>query len=1006
MKERWRIALLVGIMVVVLAAVSAVSMTMLYRAAIREQEDRLSEIARSVVRHYEEAARLEGIPPGAMGAVDDETLHDLLERHTDYLPKTRTGEVVVARRERGTIIFLLLKTSYKGAGPETMSLDSTQAQPMRRALMGLSGTMIGTDYHGKEVLAAYEPAPALGLGVVAKIDLSEIRAPFIRAGITAGIAALILAVGASVTFLKVSAPIIRKIDESEERFRMFVESAPDAIFVQTDYRFAYVNPAAVRLYGAPSAGALLGKPVMERFHPDYHRVIAERIKGLNVNHVSQPSIDQRHIRLDATLVDVSVSGVPVRYEGKDGALIFVRDITERKRAEAIDQARIRLLEFSIAHSLDEFLTGTLDEIEALTGSTIGFYHFLLPDQKTLSLQNWSTNTLNKMCTAEGKGSHYDISDAGVWVDCVHERRPVIHNDYPSLPHRRGMPAGHAPVLREIVVPILRGDCITAIIGVGNKLGDYNEGDTAIVSKVGDLSWDIVERKRAEEASRENERRYRNIITNLSEGFYSATLDGTLLSHNIEFNKTLGFDPEANLVGTRLPNFWRSSKDRDAYVKELRRQGFVRNRLVAAKKQDGQDIFVELNARIVKYEGDKAEHIEGVFIDVTEREQAQEEVRKSAKFLDSMIDQSPVPMWISDETGTLIRLNKACCDLLRITPEEVTGKYNVLDDNLVKEQGHLPKVEAVFKEGETARFEMEYDTSHVKGLDLADRTSVYLDITIFPVRDPGGKITNAIVQHKDVTERKRDEAEIRKLNEELEQRVADRTAELEIANKELEAFSYSVSHDLRAPLRAVDGFTTVLEEEYNDKLDEEGRRLTGIIRENALRMGRLIDDLLAFSRAGRGELHVGPVNMRLLAESAFFELTTEGDRTRIEFTVDSVPEARGDPALLRQVWVNLISNAVKFSSRRERATIDVAGREEDGEIVYSIRDNGAGFDEKYSEKLFGVFQRLHGQNEFPGTGVGLAIVQRVIARHGGRVWARGKEDEGAVFFFSLPVKHGG
>src|SRR5512136_368090 len=195
----------------------------------------------------------------------------------------------------------------------------------------------------------------------------------------------------------------------------------------------------------------------------------------------------------------------------------VRDITELRRVENIMRARLRLLEFANSHSMDEFLTATLDEIEALTGSTIGFYHFLEPDQKTLSLQNWSTNTLENMCTTGGKGSHYGIAQAGVWVDCVYERRPVIHNDYAFLPHRKGMPEGHAPVVREVVVPIFRGNLIKAVIGVGNKSTNYDERDIGIVSQLGDLSWDIAERKQAEEKLKKSEENYRTLVENLNVG---------------------------------------------------------------------------------------------------------------------------------------------------------------------------------------------------------------------------------------------------------------------------------------------------------------------------------------------------------------------------------------------------------------------------------------------------------------------------------------------------------
>ncbi len=269
-----------------------------------------------------------------------------------------------------------------------------------------------------------------------------------------------------------------------------------------------------------------------------------------------------------------------------------------------------------------------------------------------------------------------------------------------------------------------------------------------------------------------------------------------------------------------------------------------------------------------------------------------------------------------------------------------------------------------------------------------------------LKDESGKVTGALSSALDITDRRRAEEEIQTLNKELEQRVRDRTAQLEASNKELEAFSYSVSHDLRAPLRAIDGFTKVLLEEHEASLDEEGRRLSAIIRDNTNKMGRLIDDLLAFSRIGRVEMQAAPIDMGILARSVFFELTNEEGRGRIDFRVGKLPRFEGDPTMIRQVWVNLISNAVKFSSKKERAVIEVNGEIQNGEAIYSVRDNGAGFDMRYSDKLFGVFQRLHGEREFPGTGVGLAIVQRVIHRHGGRVWAEGEVEKGAAFYFAL------
>jgi len=231
------------------------------------------------------------------------------------------------------------------------------------------------------------------------------------------------------------------------------------------------------------------------------------------------------------------------------------------------------------------------------------------------------------------------------------------------------------------------------------------------------------------------------------------------------------------------------------------------------------------------------------------------------------------------------------------------------------------------------------------------------------------------------------------------RAEERTAELAALNRELDAFSYSVSHDLRAPLRAVDGYSRMIEEDYGDRLDEEGRRLLAVVRGSSQKMGMLIDDLLGLSRVGRTELAWARVDMDALVREVRQELG-EASPARVE--LEGMPAGYGDRSLLKQVWTNLMQNALKYSSKRERPRVAIGGRADGAETVYWVRDNGVGFDMRYYDKLFGVFQRLHGAEEFPGTGIGLAIVQRVVARHGGRVWGEGKTGEGAAFYFSLPI----
>jgi PAS domain S-box-containing protein len=361
---------------------------------------------------------------------------------------------------------------------------------------------------------------------------------------------------------------------------------------------------------------------------------------------------------------------------------------------------------------------------------------------------------------------------------------------------------------------------------------------------------------------------------------------------------------------------------------------------------------------------------------------------------TLADNSPDVIVRYDREGRRIYVNPEFERVNRLTAQQVYGKTPAELSTELKPRADVftEKLMAAMASGTVAKIDLSW---------TKDDKPICWFVRVVPEFDAGGKVVSALTIWSDISERKQAEEEIRKLNQELEQRVADRTNQLESANKELEAFSYSVSHDLRTPLRAIDGFSHILLDDYADKLDEEGRRLLKVVRDNTNRMGRLIDDILQFSRTGRVEISFAKIDMERLARDVFEELQSSVVGGKLQLEIDPLPPANGDRAMMHQVFINLLSNAIKFSHNREPAKIKVGGSIEGDEAVYYVKDNGAGFDMQYADKLFGVFQRLHGVNEFEGTGIGLAIVKRIITRHGGRVWAEGKPNEGATIYFSIP-----
>jgi PAS domain S-box-containing protein len=374
--------------------------------------------------------------------------------------------------------------------------------------------------------------------------------------------------------------------------------------------------------------------------------------------------------------------------------------------------------------------------------------------------------------------------------------------------------------------------------------------------------------------------------------------------------------------------------------------------------------------------------------------ANEARRETNDYLENLLNCANAPIIVWNTQYKITRFNKAFESLTGRTEKDIIGKkLDILFPPIQKDNS----MELIRKTHEGKRMEVvEIKILHVNG---STRTLLWNSANIM---SPDGKTPVAtIAQGHDITERKRAEEEIRKMNETLEQKVIARTKELENANKELEAFSYSISHDLRAPLRHIGGFIDLLIKNSKSQLDVSGLRYLNIIAESSGEMGNLIDALLTFSRLSRAELQRSKINSKYMVDHVIDTFSDELSGRNIEINISDLPDAMGDENLINQVWVNLISNAIKYSRNKEKAVIEIGGKIENDKTIFFIRDNGAGFDMAYADKLFGVFQRLHKARDFEGVGIGLANVNRIIVRHGGTCWAESEVDKGATFFFSIP-----
>ena len=510
--------------------------------------------------------------------------------------------------------------------------------------------------------------------------------------------------------------------------------------------------------------------------------------------------------------------------------------------------------------------------------------------------------------------------------------------------------------------------------------------------------DITDRRQAEEALRRSQAELKGIIQSATDAILTVDEQQRIILFNRAAEKMFGCPPQSAL-GESISRFI-PERFRDKHVEHIRRFGEtgVTNRAMGnlnplcGVRANGEEFPIEASISQIEHDGNKVFTV--IIRDITERRQTEEQLRTSEEQFRLLLDGvKDFAIYMLDPEGRIMSWNAGASRIKGYSSDEIIGQdfsrfYTTEDQAKGQPRRELQKA---LSEGR-----LEDQGIRVR----KDGTTFWANAVITPMYDESGMLLGFSKVLRDITERRRAEEEIRALNRELEQRVRERTKELEATNKELEAFTYSVSHDLRAPLRHIAGFSKMLSEGCADTLNHEGRHYLQRIQDGTRRMGTLVDDLLSLTRIGRHELRVQVTGLDSIVRDVISELRPDTEGRNVEWKISSLPFVEGDPALLKVVFHNLISNALKYTRPRSPAIIEVGSEEVDNQPAVFVRDNGVGFNMKYADKLFGVFQRLHRAEDFEGTGVGLATVQRVVQKHGGRIWAQAELDKGATFYFSL------
>lgn len=575
--------------------------------------------------------------------------------------------------------------------------------------------------------------------------------------------------------------------------------------------------------------------------------------------------------------------------------------------------------------------------------------------------------LDPMITISPEGKITDVNEATARITGV-SREKLIGSDFINyFTDKEEASQGNQQVFKEGFVreyPLIVRHASGSLTDVLYNASVYKDDKGNVFGAIAALR-DITDQKKVEGKLHETSAYARSLIEASLDPLFIINPDGKISGVNHATEEITGVTREW-LVDTDFSTYFTEPhKARDGY-RQVLKQGEVRDYPLSIHNASGKITDVSFNASVYK---DALGMVRGIFAaarDVTE-------TRKASLYARSLIEASLDPLVTISPEGKVTDVNEATVRITGVPREELIGTDFL--DYFTNPKEAREGYEKVFKQGFVIDYPLTIRSREGKLTDVLYNASVY--------KDEKGTVLGVFASARDNT------------------RVKKETADVVSTSREMEAFSGSASHDLRAPLRVIDGFAQMLLEDYSDKLDDTGKQIISNIRTSSMQMRKLIDDLLVFSRLGGQELKKEYVAMSTLVQGAFDELKRSVPNRNISCVIPELPDSRADKDTLRLVWLNLLSNAIKYTGQKENAVIEVGSKVEQNQITYYVKDNGVGFDMKYIDKLFNIFQRLHSIEDFEGTGVGLANIKRIIERHGGKAWAEGKVGEGAVFYFTLP-----